>query len=189
MTRGEAAASTMFSLTSDARFWRAANSARTPWIAYGDRYQTPSRSLIARHWNWSFNLLICKFGMGTVARTELGIYKDGAGLTKALGQIYSGSRAQFTVKCTGLSSKNISLFGISSLDDAFKTKSTIYSPPGTASGLLATLIAKALGALFGGLVSYAKQYAPVDPDTRLFWLSPYAPSPNRSFAPLVGCRA
>lgn len=158
-----------------------ANSARTAWVAYGDRYGNPSASPAARHWGWKLGCIT----VGAVSRTELGSYAPKGGIggaNNAPGQVFSGDRSQIAAKCSILGIKvegTISLFGMSTLDHLFMTKSAEYFGPGGDKWW-----AKLLGYLLGGLgpfkamVSYAQNQAKVNPDARLFWISPYV-----SFAP------
>ncbi|MBS2023387.1 MAG: Tad domain-containing protein [Deltaproteobacteria bacterium] len=156
-----------------------ANSARTPWIAYGDRYSNPSGSPLARHWRWRTpSVLGCRGDFGVVSRTEMGSYKPNGSIFSSVsarfGQIFSGSRLQIDVSCW-LVNGTISLFGLSSLDGVFFQTSNItnYFGPGGDKWW-----AKLLGSLVGGLGIFkamvqAGQNSAPNPDLRLFWISPY----------------
>ena len=80
-----------------------ANSARDPWVAYGDRWKDPSKSPLARHAAWQVGCPIVSghIGFQIVSRTELGGPAPPASASAALSasqaQIYSGQRLQLEV--------------------------------------------------------------------------------------------
>jgi hypothetical protein len=179
-----------------------ANSARVPWVAYGDRYDqspVPTLSPIARHWRWGFDIVGCGIGMGIVARTELGSFKPGTymGYSRAGGQIYSGQVAQGDAHCLG-GSLRITFFGLSALDDMFHNTSMNFIGVSTSgSGIIARAIARLLAATlfasFNGLKTWAQSNANVNPrslDKRIFALSPYVYfAPNAAAKPHGGLGA
>jgi hypothetical protein len=155
-----------------------ANSARQPWVAYGDRWDNPSWILFNRHAALSLPLALCKVGLRNVARTELGSPPAG-NKQGAMGQVFSASALKLDLDCPLVSGK-LRLFQLATMDQIFPALSPgrDYDVKGvSASGLLG----KALKAILGGAASVmeaiAQQTAPKPPQ-RLFWISPYV-----SFAP------
>src|SRR5947208_809804 len=59
-----------------------ANSARQPWVAYGDRYGDPTLSPMARHFRWGFSIGVVSLQLGSVGRTEMGAYAPRSGLQR-----------------------------------------------------------------------------------------------------------
>jgi hypothetical protein len=156
-----------------------ANSARTPWVAYGDRYDNPSKWPSARHWNWGFSF-ICSINFGAIARTELGTRAPAGilGSTKATGQVFSGDLFQLNYKCPWpVGSGQLTFFGAASLDELVKSNSQKlrFLPPSSGG----KLVEKLLSALFSPLKAisaWANKNAKVKPDSadwRPFWISPY----------------
>jgi Putative Flp pilus-assembly TadE/G-like len=157
-----------------------ANAARSAWVAYGDRWEHPSASPLARHarWNVPCPLFGGSVAIRVVARTELGGPPPGTGTARATNaQIFSGQRLQVDTGCRGLPSRSVSLFQLVAIDQVFATVPPFEhyeASVGRATGLLGEVIARLTGGdpqLGGG------RTAPV-PAERPFWLSPYV-----SFAP------
>ena len=163
-----------------------ANSARAPWVAYGDRYNNPSGSPFARH--WAFPKGPCNAQFGVNARTELGSPAPGLtslwGLQNLTGQIFSGSRMQLSVNCSILFvpvSAVISLFSFTTIDQLFAFGSqSQYQGVQSTGGIVAQAITWVLSFLgltsaFNGLVGYANSNAQIQSPwtTRLTWISPY----------------
>ena len=155
-----------------------ANSSRTPWVVNGgDRYGRQSPSPLARHFGFS----IGKFKLGAVARTELGTFepKGFAGIPHLFGQVFSGDLAQITFKFPFVGSCKIPLFGLSTLDDLWPANKNMSHYIGfkvSCSGLIGKLIGLLLGAVLGslkGLATWAQNNAKVQPNYRLFLISPY----------------
>ena len=172
-----------------------ANSARTPWVAYGDKYKNPGGSPLARHWRWKLGCVQA----GSVSRTELGGFKPGGGIigtiTNLPAQIWSGERFQFAAnRCFGIFSGVLPIFTFVSMDQLFPKFDTprnkngghssyfkVWSP----SGLLGKVIVWAfppLKAALAALQNQANTTLP-DPDTRIFFLSPYV-----YFSPRAGAK-
>jgi hypothetical protein len=156
-----------------------ANSARQPWVAYGDHWDDPSLSLFARHADFGFDI-ICSVGVQNVARTELGSPSPGTANGK-MGQVFSGSRLQFKLDCPLIGSKKIRIFQVTAMDQVFPALR-----PGKnyefrvldEGGLFGKALEKMLGTTIGTVMDQlAKAFAP-SPDLRAFWISPYV-----SFAP------
>ena len=156
-----------------------ANSARQPWVAYGDRYQNPSLSPGARHWKWP--LVFCNAQVGSTARTELGSYAPSGGIslvTKATGQVWSGERLQVDANCNFLGifhiDNYIQLFGVVTLDDMFQTPSARVLDL-NAQGIIGKLIGKLLGGTgaFQAMSNFARQTLPNPNSRRIFFISPY----------------
>jgi hypothetical protein len=153
-----------------------ANSARTPWVAYGDNYDRGSFSPIARHSN--LPIPVCNVNIGSIARTELGSWApQGRGrASKALGQVFSGDLFQANYRCFGKSG-TVSIFGATSLDDFFVSGSLKFlgvrnSPGSGVVGLILRVILSPLNFLQGYANSNAK-IKPAQLDYRAFWISPY----------------
>ena len=154
-----------------------ANSARQPWVAYGDRYTNPSLSPGARHWKWP--LFLCNAQVGSTARTELGSYAPSGGIgivTKATGQVWSAERLQVDAHCNFFFlhfNNYIQLFGVVTLDDMFKTPAARVLDLNAPGGLLGKLLGKLLGGTgaFRAMSAFAKKTLP--PGKRIFFISPY----------------
>ncbi|HEY6909845.1 MAG TPA: Tad domain-containing protein [Myxococcales bacterium] len=161
-----------------------ANSARQPWVAYGDGRGDPSKSPAARHFQWT--LLPSVLSFGNRARTELGSFPppvNAGTAVKTTSQIWSGQQnwLHYDISIAGFGfSDTVPLFTFVGMDQIAPTVS-----PFTASyfgGFDAGTIVKGalymifppLAAVEGGLADYAQQ-TKIDPafDKRIFALSPY----------------
>lgn len=152
-----------------------ANSARTPWVAYGDRYADPSMSPGARHWKIPLDL--CNAQIGSTARTELGTFAPSGG--RDSGQVFSGERLQLDASCSilGLFSIDdyIQLFGVTVIDDLFSgPRSRVLNL--NASGIAGKVVGYILSAS-GAFAAMEKLGGATLPsgllDARLFFVSPY----------------
>lgn len=160
-----------------------ANSARQPWVAYGDRMRDPSFSPFGRHWRIK---VIC-VQLGAVARTELGGFQPRGGsgaVTKAQAQVWAGDRLQAAANCWFLHTQ-IPVFTFVAMDQIFNTVtpfkesySKVWEPKGFGQKTLATLLL--LKPVLKAMDAIAKKSTP-NPDKRLFLLSPYV-----YFAPRAG---
>ncbi|GAC1599541.1 MAG: hypothetical protein NVS4B10_10780 [Myxococcales bacterium] len=156
-----------------------ANSARTPWVAYGDRFENPSRSPGGRHWKWP--LFICSAQVGAVARTELGTFPpadrpSSASTGAGQAQVFSADRLQADIDCdlwlfsiTGY----VQLFAVATLDQLFQNRSS-RALGMNSSGLLGMAVGQIFGAtgVFAGMKRFAAATLPA-PDQRPFFVSPY----------------
>ena len=155
-----------------------ANSARTPWVAYGDWY--PSKSFLtpspmARHFYAGINVVIGSIGIGNVGRTELGTFPPGGQGT--FGQIWSGQRFQGLAKlgiCPVCLKGKLNIFNLVAIDELLPNASppraeqyyVLWRPP--------KLIEKAipgLGKVLDGVAKAAQSMLPKG--RRLFAISPY----------------
>jgi len=171
-----------------------ANSARTPWVAYGDRYDNPGPSPLARHWRWKIGCVQA----GSVSRTELGNFVPKGGLvgtfTQLSAQVWSGERLQGAADCSifGYHYKNVlPLFTFVSMDQLLPLVTPfnysyfdVWNPKG--------LVGKIILWVFPGLkaaLEAAKQQADLTKpsgasDFRIFFLSPYV-----YFSPRAGAKS
>lgn len=157
-----------------------ANSARTPWVAYGDAY--PSMSLLtispaARHFYFGIpKNPIFSVGVGNVGRTELGTFPPGGGLLgsqKTFGQIWSGQRLQITGSILGFGVR-WNIFDLVAVDDLLGNPSTprkdqydvVWKPPWPIDKII-----PGLGSAIDGIKKAAEKMLP--PGPRLFAFSPY----------------
>ena len=153
-----------------------ANSARQPWVAYGDRMDSPSISPLARRWRWK---LWCA-RIGSVARTELGGFppSDGPGsASKVHAQVWSGGRFQAAVECPLLPDEQVPIFTWVAMDQIFhnvKPGKDHYAAVWEPDGIVAKIIVKGLrlDAVLDAMQEVADQ-SPPNPDRRVFLLSPY----------------
>jgi hypothetical protein len=155
-----------------------ANSARQPWVAYGDRWDNPSWILFNRHAALSLRLAICSVGLRNVSRTELGSPPPGS-RQGATGQVFSASALKLDLDCPLVGAK-LRLFQLATMDQVFPALSPgrDYDVKGiSASGLLGQALRAVLGGAAQVMQTIAQQTAP-NPEKRLFWISPYV-----SFAP------
>jgi hypothetical protein len=163
-----------------------ANSARQPWVAYGDRMGDPSISPLARHWRWK---LWCA-QLGSVARTELGGFPPGGGIgaaTKVHAQVWAGERFQAVVQCPLLPDEQVPIFTWVAMDQIFHSVRPFkdhYAAAWQPDGLIAEIIVKGLRLdnVLDAMQATADQSQP-RPDRRIFLLSPYV-----YFAPRAGAR-
>jgi len=168
-----------------------ANSAREPWVAYGDRWTDPSMSPLARHAAWQVGCPIVRghIGFQIVSRTELGgpppPSTSAAARTSSQAQIYSGQRLQLGVKC-GPIDRRYSVFELATMDQVFASmrpgKWSDFQVGEKKGGLLGRILGHILRGVLSGMSRAAARTRP-DPDRRLFWLSPYV-----SFAPQARSR-
>lgn len=169
-----------------------ANSARQPWVAYGDQSSNPSWSPIARHFSIPFIPGIAAFG--NHARTELGAFPPRGGIGGALqsqAQIWSGQ--QFALSYDFHFIKHwkgvVPLFTFVGMDQVAPSVSPftnsyfrVWQPRGFFGKAILWLIPPLKGFLKAAQ-SYASSTGP-DPDYRFFTLSPYV-----YFAPRASNRA
>jgi len=168
-----------------------ANSARDPWVAYGDRWSDPSKSPLARHAAWQVGCPIVRghIGFQIVSRTELGGPAPPASASQALStsqaQIYSGQRLQLGIDC-GPIDKRYSVFQLATMDQVFASlapgKWSDFRIGERKGGLLGRILGYILRGVLSGMERAAARTRPT-PDARLFWLSPYV-----SFAPQARSR-
>jgi hypothetical protein len=164
-----------------------ANSARQPWVAYGDGYPTPSVSPLARHFEWGPIPLI-KAAAGNVARTELGTFEPKGGilgLKNAQPQVWSGTKfqawANWDFKIFHLHIR-LSLFWFVALDSLLPMKGPnnknvysyfdIWHPNWWQKILVNAIVPMLLPALNQG-VQWANNNAKPSPDFRAYVFSPY----------------
>jgi hypothetical protein len=165
-----------------------ANSARAPWVAYGDHYWNPSWSPIARHWKISF-WAVCSFSLGAVARTELGTRPPSGGVSlNSFGQSYAGSRLYAHYNCGFLGSGTICPFTLSTLDQVNPTNGVSIQSGGDAKGLLGKAINKFIGKALGAVMKkFVQSTIPITPSFRIMWISPYVFfSPSSKAGPAGG---
>jgi Putative Flp pilus-assembly TadE/G-like len=168
-----------------------ANSAREPWVAYGDRWSDPSTSPLARHAAWQVGCPIVRghIGFQIVSRTEMGSPPPPASASEARttsqSQIYSGQRLQLGVKC-GPIDRRYSVFQLATMDQVFASlrpgRWSDFEVGEKKGGLLGRILSHVLRDVLSGMSRAAARTRP-DPDRRLFWLSPYV-----SFAPQARSR-
>ena len=162
-----------------------ANSARQPWVAYGDRYGKPSLSPLARHFQWKFSVGVASLGLSSVARTEMGGYSPRSG--SAQPQIWSGQRLQIVAKAFGFTRRLnvLSLVEMDQLYTPFPRPEHQYYLLFSAPAWLRLLVPgirrarEAMNAAMG-------RYAP-SPPQRPFWMAPYVYfSPQARVRPGLG---
>jgi hypothetical protein len=151
-----------------------ANSARQPWVAYGDRYGDPSLSPLARHFKWSFSVGLASLGLGSVARTEMGACSPRSGdRAAAFPQIWSGQRLQLVAKAFGFT-RRLNVLSLVAMDQLYTPFPRpehqyylLFSVPGWLKLLVPGIrrVREAMNAALG-------RYAP-SPPQRPFWMSPY----------------
>jgi hypothetical protein len=162
-----------------------ANSARQPWVAYGDGFPEPGISPLGRHWRWKLSFGVGTLEVGGVARTELGSFPPAGdpveGIAAALPQIWSGEKLQGLAHLSagGFSlSEKIDFLTFAAMDRAPEApeKSSYFAA--WEPGVLGKTV---LGAALPGFVEALEEGtlgASPAPDLRPFFLSPYV-----SFAP------
>ncbi len=168
-----------------------ANSARDPWVAYGDRWNDPSRSPLARHAAWQVGCPIVRghIGFQIVSRTEMGgpppPGSTSEALTTSQAQIYSGQRLQLGIRC-GPIDRRYSVFQLATMDQVFASlrpgRWSDFQIGESKGGLLGRILGYILRGVLSGISRAAARTRPT-PDIRLFWLSPYV-----SFAPQARSR-
>jgi hypothetical protein len=152
-----------------------ANSARQPWVAYGDRYANPSLSPLARHFRWSFSVGLASLGLGSVARTEMGAYspRSAGDRQAAFPQIWSGQRLQLVAKAFGFT-RRLNVLSLVEMDQLYTPFPRpehqyylLFSVPGWLKLLLPGVrcVREAMNA---ALLKYAPS-----PPQRPFWMAPY----------------
>jgi hypothetical protein len=153
-----------------------ANSARQPWVAYGDRYDHPTPSPMARHFRWGLSIGVASLRLGSVGRTEMGAYAPGTGLQRARTappQIWSGQRLQLVAKAFGFT-KRLNVLSLVEMDQ-------LYAPfprPEHQYYLLFSVprwvrrSIPGIGHVRDAMSEALRRYAP-SPEQRMFWMSPY----------------
>ena len=151
-----------------------ANSARQPWVAYGDRYASPSLSPMARHFRWGFSIGVASLKLGSIARTEMGAYVPGNGGREApFPQIWSGQRLQLVAKAFGFT-KRLNLLSLVEMDQLYTPFARrehqyylLFSVPRWLKAIL-----PGVGRVRDQMSAALNKYAPA-PAQRPFWMSPY----------------
>jgi hypothetical protein len=154
-----------------------ANSARQPWVAYGDRSGDPSLSPMARHFKWKLSIGLASLQLGSVARTELG------GFSKDSSQVWSAQRLELVARAFGFR-KSVNLLTLVAIDQlpgpspgSENQYALLFSVPGWLKPILPGIAA------VREVMSAALQESAPMPAQRMFWLSPYV-----SFAPQARAR-
>ena len=163
-----------------------ANSARDPWVAYGDRWSDPSLSPLARHAAWQVGcpILSGAIGFQIVSRTELGTAAPASnafGANSSNVQIYSGQRLQLGIDC-GPIGERYSVFQLATMDQLFAAQWSESSVGAHKGGILGRILNLILSGVLSAMSRAAARTKP-QPDARLFWMSPYV-----SFAPQARAR-
>jgi putative Flp pilus-assembly TadE/G-like protein len=162
-----------------------ANSARQPWVAYGDGYPDPSSSPAARHVQWT--LVPGVLWLGTHARTELGSFPPPANSANALrttsSQIWSGQQGwiHYEISVGGFGvADTVGLFTFVGMDQVAPSVPPFqdsYFGGFDAGGLVKTALYGIFPPLFflqAGTRNYANRTKPAPGlDKRIFALSPY----------------
>src|SRR5204863_232168 len=160
-----------------------ANSARQPWVAYGDRYGNPALSPMARHFRWGFSIGVVSLQLGSVGRTEMGAYAPRSGLQRgqtAPPQIWSAQRLQLVAEAFGFTKRLnvLSLVEMDQLYAPFPRPEHQYYLLFSLPGWLKTIL-PGVGRVRDAMSDALQQYAP-SPAQRLFWMSPYPHSASFS---------
>jgi hypothetical protein len=161
-----------------------ANSARQPWVAYGDKASSPSISPLARHWRWKLSFGIGDLEVGGVARTELGAFPPPStnkvdSVANALPQIWSGQRFQGKASLAGLHGNVdfLTFVAVDQLSPAVEPRKdawfSVWDPGVVESSVIGIVLPGFVDAL-----SKASGAALPVPAQRAFFMSPYV-----SFAP------
>ncbi|HYZ90357.1 MAG TPA: pilus assembly protein TadG-related protein [Myxococcales bacterium] len=163
-----------------------ANSARDPWVAYGDRWSDRSISPLARHAAWQIGcpILSGAIGFQIVSRTELGIAppaKGTQGPDASDAQIYSGQRLQLGIDC-GPFGARYNVFQLVTIDQLFGATWSDYTIGARRGGIIGRIVNLVLAGVLSAMSRAAARTKP-QPDARLFWMSPYV-----SFAPQARSR-
>jgi putative Flp pilus-assembly TadE/G-like protein len=161
-----------------------ANSARQPWVAYGDGHNNPSMSPAARHFQWT--LLPGVLSLGNHARTELGSFAPApntGSATQTTSQIWSGQQTwlHYDISIAGFGvSDTVPLFTFVGMDQIAPTVSPFEASyfggfdAGTIVKGALYMLFPPLAALEGAIGAYADQTKPApESDKRIFALSPY----------------
>jgi putative Flp pilus-assembly TadE/G-like protein len=164
-----------------------ANSARDPWVAYGDRWSDRSVSPLARHAAWQVGcpILTGDIGFQIVSRTELGSEPPAAAgapsRSASNAQIYSGQRLQLGIDCGPVDTR-YNIFQLVTIEQLFASRWSDYSVGGRKGGVLGRILDALLKGILSGIDRAVARTKP-QPDARLFWMSPYV-----SFAPQARSR-
>jgi Putative Flp pilus-assembly TadE/G-like len=161
-----------------------ANSARQPWVAYGDKASSPSISPLARHWRWKLSFGIGDLEVGGVARTELGAFPPPStskvdSVANALPQIWSGQRFQGKASLAGLHGNVdfLTFVAVDQMSPAVEPRKdawfSVWDPGVVESSVIGIVLPGFVDAL-----SKASGAALPVPAQRAFFMSPYV-----SFAP------
>lgn len=161
-----------------------ANSARQPWVAYGDGASKPPVSPLARHWKWKLSFGIGELEVGDVARTELGAFpppdkKSVDSVANALPQIWSGQRFQGKADLAGLhgNADFLTFVAMDQLSPAVSPRKDAYFSVWNPSPAKKAVIGVVLPGFLDALAQAENGALPV-PASRPFFMSPYV-----SFAP------
>jgi hypothetical protein len=171
-----------------------ANSARQPWVAYGDRLKHPGISPLARHWRWRFGCVM----LGAAARTEVGGFQPGGGIvgtiTRLPAQVWSGERFQGVSTCPFVK-KMIPIFTLVAMDQLFAgvaPRKDAYAQVWRPKGFFEKGIVKLLqiDKVLKAMELAAKTTLPQGAAShRYFWLSPYVYfAPNDAGKPGIGTK-
>ncbi|HET7785740.1 MAG TPA: pilus assembly protein TadG-related protein [Myxococcales bacterium] len=161
-----------------------ANSARQPWVAYGDGHPRASWSPAARHFQW--RLLPRVLSFGNRARTELGSFPPpsmAATAARTTSQIWSGQQNSldydFSIAGFGFSGR-VPLFSFVAVDQIAPTVSPFTQSyfggfdAGTVLKGALYMIFPPLAAMQGAIAEYVDETKPNPAtDNRVFALSPY----------------
>ena len=161
-----------------------ANSARPPWVAYGDRHGDPGFSPLARHFRWKVSLGLASLELGSVARTELGLFPPGA---RTLSQVWSAQRLRLVARAFGFT-KRLNVVSLVEMDQLYAQAPRaehqyflLFSVPGWLRPIL-----PGVGAVRDAISAALRRYAPV-PEQRMFWMAPYVYfAPRARAAPAPG---
>jgi hypothetical protein len=158
-----------------------ANSARQPWVAYGDRYSNPSPSPLARHWRWKIGCV----AVGDVARTELGTFAPSGGIIGTARsmwpQVWSGQKFQGVANCGWKWFRirgRIDFFTFYAMDQMFAFQRPYKNAdfkvwrPKWWQAIIINLVIPGFSAVLRAVERSARQTLP-DPSTRPFFMSPY----------------
>ena len=170
-----------------------ANSARQPWVAYGDRYDDATLSPMARHFRWGFSIGIASMHLGSIGRTEMGAYAPRTGLARtqtAPPQVWSGQRLRLVAKAFGFT-KRLNVLSLVEMDQLYapfpKSEHQYYllfSAPRWLRRIL-----PGIGHVRDAMSEALQRYAP-SPGQRMFWMSPYVYFASQARArPGLGPRA
>jgi hypothetical protein len=161
-----------------------ANSARQPWVAYGDGHDNPSKSPAARHFQWT--LVPGMLSLGNHARTELGSFPPpanaGSGV-KTTSQIWSGQQSwlHYDISIAGFGvSDTVPLFSFVGVDQVAPTVAPFtdsyfggFDAGSIVKGALYMMFPP-LAAFQAAIPGYVDQTKPQPGvDKRIFALSPY----------------
>jgi hypothetical protein len=153
-----------------------ANSARDPWVAYGDRWSDRSMSPLARHAAWQIGcpILSGAIGFQIVSRTEMGIAPPASGtpgVASSNAQIYSGQRLQLGIDC-GPFGTRYNVFQLVTMDQLFGAIWSDYTVGAKRGGVIGHIVNLILAGVLSAMSRAAARTRP-QPDARLFWMSPY----------------